>query len=175
MTCSPDLGRGILYRLVLTHSLQLLRTTNLFLQSGLTEAKPDFLLVLSSKLNSSAKTEVSLFITEVPPPTIPPSRIDCCLTVRFFLAQLSQSWASPLSKILIDALTSRSWCALQNGQSHSRTDSGFLSVSLPHFEQIRLVYAGLTLMRIFPYFLHLYSSMSRNLPQLWRRIERARW
>ncbi|MDD6720087.1 MAG: hypothetical protein PUE28_05105, partial [Lactobacillus porci] len=47
--------------------------------------KPAFLLVLSSKLNSSAKTEVSLFITEVPPPTIPPSRIDCCLTVRFFV------------------------------------------------------------------------------------------
>ncbi|MST87072.1 hypothetical protein FYJ62_05330 [Lactobacillus porci] len=49
------------------------------------EVKPAFLLVLSSKLNSSAKTEVSLFITEVPPPTIPPSRIDCCLMVRFLL------------------------------------------------------------------------------------------
>ena len=38
----------------------------------------------STTTDSSAKTEVSLFITEVPPPTIPPSRIDCCLTVRFF-------------------------------------------------------------------------------------------
>ncbi len=96
MTCSPDQGRGFLYRLVLTRSLQLLRTTNLFLQAGLTEVKPAFLLVLSSKLNSSAKTEVSLFITEVPPPTIPPSRIDCCLTVRFFacpaLSELGKSF-----------------------------------------------------------------------------------
>ncbi|MCD5441014.1 hypothetical protein [Lactobacillus delbrueckii] len=96
MTCSPDQGRGFIYRLVLTHSLQLLRTTNLFLQAGLAEVKTAFLLVLSSKLNSSAKTEVSLFITEVPPPTIPPSRIDCCLTVRFFaypaLSELGKSF-----------------------------------------------------------------------------------
>ena len=71
MTCSPDQGRGFLYRLVLTRSLQLLRTTNLFLQSGLTEVKPAFLLVLSSKLNSSAKTEVSLFTVSYTHLTLP--------------------------------------------------------------------------------------------------------
>jgi hypothetical protein len=68
------------------------------LQAGLTEAKPAFLLVLSSKLNSSAKTEVSLFITEVPPPTIPPSRIGCCLTVQFFACPALSELGKPFKQ-----------------------------------------------------------------------------
>lgn len=85
----PDQGRGVLYRLVLTHSPQLLRTTNLFLQADLTEAKPAFLLMLP--MGSSAKTEASLFITEVPLPTIPSRRID--VTVMVHLAK----WTVPFT------------------------------------------------------------------------------
>src|SRR4028119_735090 len=97
---------------------------------------------------------------------------DLCLSGLTFAPQTFT--ASPAARIFCAALISRSWCAAQCGQSHSRIFNGSFSTmypQLPHRLELGNHRSILTSVR--PYPSHLYSSCLTNSPQLASLIERA--
>src|SRR5690606_1260758 len=72
--------------------------------------------------------------------------------------------ARPAARMLIAALTSRSWTA-PHGQAHSRTFSGIDSASAPQAEHsFELGNQRSIFTRVRPYRAALYSSMATNWP-----------
>ena len=82
--------------------------------------------------------------------------------------------ASPAAKIFFAALISRSWCAPQLRQSHSRIFNGNLETMCPHSKhRLELGNHRSILIKVRPYQSHLYSSCLTNSPQLASLIARA--